>query len=75
MPTCSPAKWIWLFGTEVADGRLIQPFSTCVDTHDAYYLVSKKQGHSNERVARMYDWLMSEIVLFADKAEIDTDCS
>jgi len=37
--------------------------------------VSKKQGHSNERVARMYDWLMSEIVLFADKAEIDTDCS
>lgn len=57
------------------DGRLIQPFSTCVDTHDAYYLVSKKQGHSNDRVARMYDWLMSEIALFADKAEIETDCS
>lgn len=58
----------------LADGRLVQPFTECVDTQDAYYLVSKKQGASSDRVARVHSWLISEVLHFSNQTGIKTDC-
>lgn len=58
----------------LADGKLVQPFSECLDTQDAYYLVSKKQGATSDRVARVHSWLISEVMQFSNQAGIETDC-
>ncbi|TIX45317.1 MAG: LysR family transcriptional regulator, partial [Mesorhizobium sp.] len=50
-----------LFKTELADGRLIQPFDLVGDDGHAYWLVYPTARRNVPKIRAFRDWILSEI--------------
>ncbi len=51
------------FRTELADGRLIQPFDLVGDDGHAYWLVYPQARRNVPKIRAFRDWLLAEIAL------------